>query len=107
MEAGGKDATAETERLREELDARRAEVDQQRALLDDLESELEALNRDVKELPASSAADVRRSVAAAQRELEDLDQDTELMLKDRRSRIIALQKELRLLRERASLLTTL
>lgn len=109
----GETERAETASLQQQRDAARAELEAQRAALSEMAGELEALNqacRDLEIADPEQGAKQRAVVTEAeslQNQITDLEQDTDLMIRERQRRISQLQKELKLLRERASLLTTL
>ena len=109
----GEAARSATHDLQGQRDAARAELAQQRAALDELHGELDALNRACAAMETQTEGQSRERQAvvteadALQTRITELEQDTDLLIRERQSRIAELKKELKLLRERASLLTTL
>ena len=109
----GESAQSQTDQLQQQRDTARAELARQRAALADMTSELAELNQACTVLEAGTAEQSQEKQAvveeadALQNQIADLEQDTDLLIRERQRRIAALKKELKLLRERASLLTTL
>ena len=109
----GRAAEEETLRLQRQRDSRRAELERQRELLDELERELRELHDQCAVLDAATPEQavqqerVIQDMNGVQRQLQDLEQDTEMLIQQREGQISDLKKQLKLLRERASLLMTL
>lgn len=106
-------ARTEAERLRERRDEVRTELARQREALEALHLDVEAI-RAACAAPGSGSpeaqAEQRRlteSTDGIAQQIQDLEQDTGMLVRDRERRIAELSRELKLLREQASLLTAL
>jgi hypothetical protein len=93
-------------------DLGRQEVAAQRERLNALRVEIQELQQTLAAAPvnpeqAPATGELQREVEHLSTQLRDLDTDTTLLIQDRQRRIGELKKELKMLRERASLLTTL
>ena len=107
------DAQSESSQLEQRLDARRSEVAAQREAMEDLSREIEALEQALASAPAtppdqqSIKGELQDDVAKLNALLDALETDEDALIEERQRRINELNKEMKLLRERASLLTTL
>lgn len=107
-------AQAESNRLRQRRDEIQAELARQRETLAALNVEIEEIRAAYAtpgpELSVEAEAEQRQLVEDAdglQRRIQDLEQDPQMLVRERERRIAELSRELQLLREKASLLTAL
>ncbi len=100
-------------KLEMDRDAIKAELKRQQDLLKQLDNDVAQLQQECQKLKTSTAKQeqekkkLMQQMGAMQQSVTQLDQDDTLLVEEKKKKLEALQAELKLMRERASLLTTL